>query len=379
VSDSDDAFLRLTFEHGRFAAHSAPVDALAELISLQQLIALVARHLFFKKRPARRRVPRGFTRGGQLYLSATAPNCFTATLTTREPTPQLFPDTSLYVEARDLSTEALRAVSAERALPEAFPSAALPALASLGRYLKGDERLVLRHAHAAETVVNQESRIKLAELTRQPYVREDGLDGEVESIDDVNHRYTLRTRDGLRVEAAFTADQRKALVEALDMRPIVRISLYGKFIGSGSSIKFEEVREFDSVDDERATEVQALWERLSTLAELSDGWLDGDGLAPTELALALARQVLARLLVEAPAIERPKVFPTLDGGVQAEWVFGLWAADVAFRPEGGGLDAVATHAVTGASREQIFDAEQVLRDASSLAGWLTPLSEGPPS
>ena len=52
--------------------------------------------------------------------------------------------------------------------------------------------------------------------------------------------------------------------------------------------------------------------RLDELAALSDGWLDGEGLAPTPHAIATARAVL-RLLPGA----RPHLFPTPDGEVSA--------------------------------------------------------------
>ncbi len=57
--------------------------------------------------------------------------------------------------------------------------------------------------------------------------------------------------------------------------------------------------------------------RLDELRELKDGWLDGEGLAPNSEALDwLATSFDCRYPDDLPL---PHVYPTLEGGVLAEW------------------------------------------------------------
>lgn len=60
-----------------------------------------------------------------------------------------------------------------------------------------------------------------------------------------------------------------------------------------------------------------LSKRLKEIGMLQDGWFDGDGKAPSrELCLWLDR-TLPRLL--SATTTRPRLYPTLDGGIEAEW------------------------------------------------------------
>ncbi len=57
--------------------------------------------------------------------------------------------------------------------------------------------------------------------------------------------------------------------------------------------------------------------RLDAFRELKDGWLDGEGLAPDHDALGwLAASFDLHYPDDLP---RPHVYPTVEGGVQAEW------------------------------------------------------------
>jgi hypothetical protein len=64
-------------------------------------------------------------------------------------------------------------------------------------------------------------------------------------------------------------------------------------------------------------------DRVDELAALETGWLDGEGEALTEPALAAAR-----------GLQHPRLFPTPDGGAQAEWTIGAFAVSVTVAPDG---------------------------------------------
>lgn len=57
--------------------------------------------------------------------------------------------------------------------------------------------------------------------------------------------------------------------------------------------------------------------QLADLAQLEDGWLDGDGLAPDREALAWLADRFERCWPRD--LPLPYLYPTPEGGVQAEW------------------------------------------------------------
>lgn len=376
MEDAAKTFLELTFDGGRFAAHSVPVDVLAELATVQQLILRVARHLFFQHHPDRKRLPRGFLDAAQLHLAASESNCFTAELhrpgTWAGASPQ---DLELFEEARDLSISALFAAGEGQPLPASFPAHESDLLVEIGRRLNDDEGLVIRGGAAVPAVrVDQQSRARLARVARRPLERVESLDGEVEQLDDVNDRFWLRTREGERIEIPFETTQREVLLEALALRPIARVRVRGQLVLTAQR-KMKRVEELEIVDDERAPEVQRVWDRLRSFERITDGWLEGEGRAPTQLALARAQEVLARLLIDHRGVERPHVFPSPQGGVQAEWVIGQWAAEICFDPEDGSIEAEATHGDTGEERPTLFTKDRVTaEDVTPLVRWLESLN-----
>jgi hypothetical protein len=138
----------------------------------------------------------------------------------------------------------------------------------------------------------------------------------------------------------------------------------------------KRVEELEVVDDERASEIQRIWDRLNSFKSIADGWLEGDGRAPSQLAKVRAREVLGRLLVERHDIAAPSIFPTPIGGVQAEWIVGAWAADAAFDADEELIRVEASHSESGEERTAVFNKEQVSADrADALADWLVALEE----
>ncbi len=62
--------------------------------------------------------------------------------------------------------------------------------------------------------------------------------------------------------------------------------------------------------------------RLIELGKLKDGWYDGHGKAPTRALLERTDAVLD-LLTSLPGLGEPSLYPTPEGGLQAEWDLGL--------------------------------------------------------
>lgn len=63
-------------------------------------------------------------------------------------------------------------------------------------------------------------------------------------------------------------------------------------------------------------------DRLNQLAQLRDGWLDGDGKAPDPANLMRLYQAFRENFDKSLPI--PSLYPTPTGGVQAEWSLNEW-------------------------------------------------------
>lgn len=92
--------------------------------------------------------------------------------------------------------------------------------------------------------------------------------------------------------------------------------------------------------------------RLSALAELQPGWLDGDGVAPAKRAVDHARSVIPHLL--NLSVPRPRIAATPEGGVEAEWSIGVREVSVTFEPDGA-LHGMAVDIVTHEVTEPVLD------------------------
>lgn len=119
-----------------------------------------------------------------------------------------------------------------------------------------------------------------------------------------------------------------------------------------------------------------LTQRLEYLDELGDGWLDGQGVSISSEGIAHLKGELA-LLIGERGLPEPFLYPTLTGGVQAEWSLGSWEVsatfsfDPYFRAEGAEevprVLEVSLFAVDLSQREDRWEAKEVLFDSTREA------------
>ena len=82
------------------------------------------------------------------------------------------------------------------------------------------------------------------------------------------------------------------------------------------------LKSFESIEHVTPLDPLDISLRLEELAKLGDGWLDGKGHAATKDQLNwLAGAFQLNLDTELPL---PYLYPTAEGGVQAEWSLGDW-------------------------------------------------------
>lgn len=104
-------------------------------------------------------------------------------------------------------------------------------------------------------------------------------------------------------------------------------------------------------------------ERLNELAQLEDGWFDGEGLAPLAEAMTWLEDAWR---AHAAHLPMPYIYPTLEGGLSLEWD----------KPADG--LTLELDLATKQARATLAD-DEVGLDLATEAGWeqLSTLLQGP--
>jgi hypothetical protein len=85
----------------------------------------------------------------------------------------------------------------------------------------------------------------------------------------------------------------------------------------------DRIKGIDSIEHATPIDPLDVQMRLEALAKLEDGWLDGKGRAPIKEKLDwLAGAFESNFDSD---LQLPYLYPTAEGGVQAEWNLGDWA------------------------------------------------------
>ena len=126
----------------------------------------------------------------------------------------------------------------------------------------------------------------------------------------------------------------------------------------------------DLIDPEILGQVEKRKTRLTALAGLTDGWLDGEGEAIDREVLRVAKSFLAK----RPALaENYKIFPNVNGGIVFEFKTGNWDLSIEFSKPGTielyGVEVDGSDEIPNKTYETLD--EQFLSDFDRYVGVLT--------
>lgn len=330
-----------------------PVEALTELVAYQQLVVGVAKEVYRSGHTERQRLPRGFADRLQLRLRAIDKGSVVPVLERIREPGALLPRPDEFTRSRDLIEDAVAAIAAGDGLPGDFPRQAVVLFNRFGQTLHADEAIELRKPAALSGPrYTREVQRRLVLVDRRTFQAEVSDIGWVTELDSTRMTCTIRLRSALSAQPVsapvddFTFDQVKAALEPNGEGPPVHVTGIGVYSTTGHVLRLDSIQDVSPVEDPERLE--ALDSRIAELAELKPGWLDGVGVPPTPTALEKARITLTELLLLD--VPRPRVYPTLEGGVQAEWETGVSEISVTFEPDSSTF-LLAVHRDSGESIE----------------------------
>lgn len=313
-----ERFLEPHMTGARFEEGGIPLEVLKDLAVLEEMIVEVAKAEFFKANPDRKRSPRGFTEGIELKLADIQRGSTVARVDLVHSSPTFFPPNHEYFErARKAIVDAIGAVEENGRVTDYLAEKTLSYFDRMGRSLRENEAIEFDTPDRSTPVkLTKESRRKLvlASSKVNEFTEEHTVRGGIPEADQDRMSFTLQLINGRRISAPITEQHLETILEAFNgYKAGVRVWLQGiaRFSRSERLEKFETVEHISILDP---LDVPA---RLEELQSLQDGWLEGQGKAPGHQGLDWMAKAFT--LHYPDDLRLPYVYPTADGGIQAEW------------------------------------------------------------
>jgi hypothetical protein len=308
-----EAFIQPRFVGPRFEEHTLPLSAAKDLAAYEELVLELAKHLFREKQTDRVRLPKGFASDFSLHIAKIDEGSAKPALVAMMLGAQLF--TTLpaeIVEAKDL-INAVMATEEGQAFPVNFPKDFFSFFNRIGRSLKEGEKIEWTPDLANKTVLTPANRIRLARAHRETYEAEVDVVGIVKVLDTEKKTGILRTISKEPIAFVFGDPFFADLKVALGNSAIqVRLKGVGVFDVNN---KLGSIIEIDQLD---CLQHLVLVSKIDALSSLADGWLEGNGIAPSIANTTWLTDEVTKYFPEA--LEYPSVVPTEDGHVVFEWI-----------------------------------------------------------
>lgn len=314
-----EPFLKPRLIGARFSDHAIPLEFLKDLSVLEEMIIEVAKWEYRKENPDRKRIPKGFTEGISLKLTSIDNGSVIPVIALCITANTLFPNgNELYYEkSRDAIISAIGAAASNQSIIEYLPEDYLGYFDRIGRSLREDEEIEF-------TTPSLQTNIRLTKETRRnlvlsssqtkEFTEETSIRGLISEVDQDDMIFEIKTYDGRKIKAPMSKHHRETILESLKNYPKGdRVLIYGvgRFSRQQKLVSFESIEQIIPLDP---LDVPA---RLDEFRNLKDGWLDGNGVAPSHDGLDWLSRVFETYYPDELLL--PYLYPTEEGGIQAEW------------------------------------------------------------
>ena len=321
-------FLRPRLIGARFEHGSIPLEILSDLAALGALVIEVAKWRYLERNPRRKRIPSGFANGVDFRIAgiedgSTIPVIVMVEDLSPSRGGRRFPEMAdpgfgeYFHEALGWIAQAISAAEAGDGAEIALPEKGLRMFSRIGRNLRADEVMEIPVQGRSPARLTRESRRSLLRASRvEEIIEETSVRAYVPEIDQDRMTFSLELLQGGRVPARFHDTYRDTIMKVFNNyreREHARILV----LGSGMFDQRGRLRSLESITQVTVLHPLDTPSCLYELRRLEDGWLDGEGLAPDPDSLIWLSERFESLYPSS--LPRPYIYPTPEGGVQAEW------------------------------------------------------------
>jgi hypothetical protein len=337
-----DASLRIKYVGERFNGGRLPLDVLADLPALRDLLIAYAKEQWRAGNSDRSRVPKGFEQSLSFDLTAIEDGSAIPQLTWDQASAQKSLP-GFTAEIQDVIESSFSKIihlidrAAHQDFPKALGSEYVRALNKLGSSLRDGEKIEFLGK------TGREGNVVYLDPTRRKQL-----------ITKVRETYEARFEGTGQLLGNFVNDPKTGRIDIATTEhgviavPIEKDRVIDEFDGCiGSTVQFDLVIELDNldkfqnvafvhaiglIDEGIAGDFERCKNRLDELAKLNDDW-DGEG------AIAIRDSVIEaakKLLAARPHLcSKYKIFPTAVGGILLEFEYGTWDISVEFDADAG--------------------------------------------
>ena len=319
-------FLRPRLIGPRFDEGKIPLEMLSDLSVLRDFIIDVAKQKYLEANPQRSRSPRRFADSISLTLARIDKGSATPVIHMDPQPPQVGGPPQLpgmpgmfdgyCQEAAKAIINEISAAESDGFTAGFLANKQLEYFDRIGRWLREGESIEFSSpASSTPARLTRESRLRLVlasqmeEITGEVYIR-----GSIPEADQDRMSFELLLQEGRKIPATMDERDQDVVLEVFngykDSRKAL-ISGIGKYDRQGHLTKLASMENIVALDP------LDIPSRLGELRKLSNGWLDGEGMVPPSDFLDWLAERFD--LVYPDELPLPHIYPTPEGGVQAEW------------------------------------------------------------
>lgn len=309
----------------RFAEHAIPLELLKDLAVLEEIIIEVAKWCYLQDHRERKRSPRGFTDGVALKLSGVVEGSAVPQLSLVVEQMLVFPPQAktYFEQARTRLVGAINAAEHDEPITPHLPDALLAYFDRFGRGLRDGEAIEFSPQEAerkARLTKATRRKLVLASSQVQELTEEVTLRGSIPEADQGKMTFELQVINGPRVVAPIAGQHLPTVMEAFNgYKQGARVLLQG----IGRYNRSDRLQSLETIEHLSLLDINDIAARLEELKTLRHGWLDGKkGFAPDKTGLDWLAESFQRNYPDE--LTSPYLYPTAEGGVQAEWSVNGW-------------------------------------------------------
>lgn len=329
----NDSFLQLRFVGDRFSNQSIPFDVLPGIAHFKDLIVEASRIEYLKNRRNGKRISSRFSPSIELRVTAIKEGIVQVGISMNESTTMPTGTKQMGYFSRGLDSLVRTIHKAgngeEIELPEVTEEMSKH-FDMIGKTLEyGEEIHLIRPDSIANeckfSVFTRQTAAKLRSTTPTGDVAcgDFAVCGHISELDQANGTFRLQLHDGRRLDASISSDLLDTALEAFNG---YRRGLQAQVRGIGLTNSEGEIIEISKITELSTNDPLNISHQLDRIRELRDGWLDGEGMAPSCDGIRWIESTLRRYL---PMDFSPVyLYPTETGGILLEWSIESTAASL---------------------------------------------------